>query len=425
MFPPFIFRFQHFMHANVSCSTAVPVVHAGLFDHSLPAYRLQWSVIVPVCNEADHLADTLDALRQQTDNAGQSIDPQQYEVLVLLNNCTDASPQIAAQYQKKHPTFRLHLATIQLPPECANVGTARRLLMDEACQRLLTTTGPGGIIASTDGDTTVAPDWLWQIEQEISRGCDAVGGRILTRAGAGSDPAIRQWHLRDVTYRTLVAQAEALLDPCPHDPWPRHFQHFGANLALTCQAYQRAGGLPAVPHLEDEALYRALLRVDARVRQSPAVRVFTSTRTQGRVAIGFSEQLRYWDKMNQNGCGQVVEPATAIIRKIRARRQLRACWQQPISLSNSALCAVAKALSLDPRWLISQLTECRYFGQLWERVEQQIADTNCGNCKPEPITDAIARLRAFLRQPEAMLMHSVSGEQIESVGRLALVAEVR
>ncbi len=397
-----------------------------LFNQIPPTPVLRISVVVPVCNEADHLSATLDALRDQTNTVGQPLDNRTYEVLLLLNNCTDASATVASWYQHQHPAFWLHIADIRLPPKQANVGTARRLLMDEACRRLLTVAGPDGIIASTDGDTTVAADWLWQIEQEISRGADAVGGRILTHTNANPSDPIRRWHLRNVTYRCLLAQAEAAIDPCPHDPWPRHFQHFGASLAVTCRAYLQAGRLPAVPYLEDEALYQALLRVDARVRQSPAVRVFTSARTNGRVTVGFSEQLRYWGNLNQTGCEQVVEPAQAMIVKLRARRRLRQYWNVPACAFTADLHRVAADLHLTPRWLTDRLAEYRYFGAVWEQIEQQLLTNNwLADWKPQPITEAIAELRDFLRHeplrheplpyPETDVTPLVSAKQIEPV----------
>ena len=62
----------------------------------------------------------------------------------------------------------------------------------------------------------------------------------------------------DVGYRLLRSQLESLLDPDPADPWPRHYQMFGASLALTAEIYERVGGLPVLPSLEDVALYRTL-----------------------------------------------------------------------------------------------------------------------------------------------------------------------
>ncbi|WP_240543638.1 glycosyltransferase family 2 protein [Spirosoma foliorum] len=354
------------------------------------------AVVIPARNEANYLVYALDALRTQRQLDDRPMPVNRYEVLVLLNNCTDHSLTIAERYQQQYPTFPLRIANIQLPSEKANVGTARRLLMDEACKRLLSVNNPPGIIASTDADTQVDTYWIAQIRAEISKGCEAVGGRILTQPDTNP---VRINHLRDVTYRMLISQLEAYLDPSPSDPWPRHFQHFGASIALTCSAYQRVGGLPKVACLEDEALYKALLRTDIRVRKSPQVRVTTSTRMQGRVEVGFSEQLRYWEAMNQARKCQLAESAGAIIRRIQNRHDLRKLWQRrAIELPTTKLDGVAANLLVDTDWLQQQVVQSCYFGQLWERVEEQMAKGKWPSLWPlVPITTAIHDLRLFLR----------------------------
>lgn len=352
---------------------------------------------MPARNEADHLEQALNALRHQRKVDGTPISGRTYEVLVLLNNCTDQSVAIAQRYQQRYPAFPLRIATIQLPPEKANVGTARRLLMDEAYRRLLQVGRPHGIIASTDSDTIVDSYWIDQIQAEISKGCEVVGGRILTRPDGNP---VRINHLRDVMYRMLKARLEAHLDPISFDPWPRHFQHFGASLALTCAAYKRVGGLPNVPHLEDEALYTALVRTDTRIRKSPHVRVTTSTRMQGRVAVGFSEQLRYWESLNQASQCQLVEAPGAIVQRLRNRNRLRVIWQnhrsEPVWVE---LQTIASELLIDPDWLQHQLSQAGYFGQLWERVEKQMAAGEWATrWQPVPIAVAISELRVYLRE---------------------------
>lgn len=380
--------------SNSPCNDTI--ASHSLFSAIAPSSALQISVIVPVRDEADQLIQTLDALRRQVDADEQPIRPGCYEVLLLANNCTDGSYELAERYQLRHPTFPLRTAQIQLPPRQANIGTARRLLMDAACDRLLSVGRPNGIIASTDGDTVVDSQWLYHIMTEVTNGCDAVAGRILAQDGNG--PA-RLFHLRDVTYRQLIAQAESLLDPSTHDPWPRHFQHFGASLAVTCRAYLRAGRLPDVPHLEDEALYRALLRTDAKVRKSPQVKVFTSTRLRGRVAVGFSEQLRYWTQMHDDQRVQLAEPPNALVIKFCNRHRLRLLWQQRHTVVlTPALTTVARELGISADWLRQQLPVCEYFGQLWEKVEVRIAhEHGPDRWPPVPITEAIQELRAYLR----------------------------
>lgn len=383
------------MSVTFAANSAHVSHHPFLFDHTPPSSSLTVSIVVPVRNEAHHLPQTLDALRQQQSADGQPLPRGQYEVLMLINNCSDQSMAVARRYQRQFPLFPLHLAEINLPVEKANIGTVRRLLMDEAYRRLMSAGKPLGIIASTDGDTIVDTHWVYYTIQEIARGNDAVSGRILTRPDGNP---VRLNHLRDVTYRTLVAQVEALLDPHDHDPWPRHFQHFGASLAVTCRMYHKAGRLPNVPHLEDEAFYQALLRTDARVRKSTRVKVVTSTRLQGRVAVGFSEQLRYWTTQNQLNHCQVAEPAEAVIIRLRNRHRLRQCWQSRRLNPNDSLRLSAIELGLDHGWLAYELKENKYFGQLWEKVNSRLMAGHWASRWPSiPITEAIQGLRDFLR----------------------------
>ncbi len=385
------------MQLSTACQPVFSSHQSHLFGQISPNPALLISVIIPARNEASNLERSLHALRNQQQAEGLAFPTGVYEVLLLLNNCTDESEAVARNYQQRYPDFPLRIASIQLPAKMANVGTVRRLLMNEAYQRLIEVNKPNGIIASTDADTVVDQQWLYHILQETDSGCEAVGGRILTRPDGNP---VRLNYLRDVTYRMLVAQSEAQIDPQPYDPWPRHFQHFGASLALTCAAYKRVGGLPDVPHLEDEALYRALLRTDTRIRQSPNVRVTTSTRMQGQATIGFSEQLRYWATMNRAKKCQLAEPAEAVIRRLRNRSRLRLSWQKRFNNPQevNSLALTATELMIDADWLRNELVTNRYFGQLWENVEAKMATSQWGTAWPlVPITDAIDELRVFLR----------------------------
>ena len=272
-----------------------------------PYPELTYSVVIPAKDEAENLPATLAALAGQVDLQGQPLPARSYEVIVLANNCHDATAQVARQLGQAYPQLVLHVVEWTLPPADAHVGKARRLLMDEAARYLRAVGRRQGIIASTDADTRVAPTWLANIGVEIAAGADAVGGRILTDVECNTAYPVRRFHLRDAACGLLAVRLEHQLDPALADPWPWHHQHFGASLALTAAAYEQVGGLPAVPFLEDEALYQALCRHDLRVRHSPAVRVVTSHRRDGRVGVGLSWQLRQWATLSQ----QLQEPTVA------------------------------------------------------------------------------------------------------------------
>jgi hypothetical protein len=292
---------------SVSESLSLPPLRAGCV----------FSVVVPVRDEEASLPATLAALAAQRDAIGWPLDPDLYEVIVLINNTTDRSAEIARAVGSANPRLALHVVEIDLPEDGAHVGRARRLLMDTAALRL----PADGVIATTDADTVVAPDWVAMTLAEFAAGADAVTGRILVDpAGFAEQPAAaRLIHLRDVTYRSLVTELEARLDPDPFDPWPRHFQHFGPSIAVTVDAYRRAGGMPPLPSLEDVAFYDALRRIGARIRHSPAVRVVTSARPEGRTGFGFAVQLRLWAEMAARNEPFMVESLPAILARIDGR----------------------------------------------------------------------------------------------------------
>ncbi|HEX8503886.1 MAG TPA: glycosyltransferase [Hymenobacter sp.] len=337
---------------------------ATLLHRQLPPPRpeLGMSVIIPAKNEAAKLPATLAALAAQTDLVGRPLPPGSFEVIVLANNCTDATAAVARQQAQLLPNLVVHVAEIRLPAAKAHVGRARRLLMDEAAARLEAVGCRAGIIASTDADTRVAPHWLAAIQAEILAGADAVGGRIFTEMSGPALLPLRRIQVRDAAYRLLCARLEGLLDPNQMDPWPRHHQHFGASLALTVRAYRRVGGLPEVRFLEDEALCQALLRHDLAVRHSPTVQVLTSARRQGRVEVGLSWQLREWLLLSRQQREPLVDSPAQLATLWQLRRQLRAYWGGHLGRQHKVLAA---RLRLPAPVLLSKVRRSATFGQLW------------------------------------------------------------
>lgn len=369
---------------NVDCLKAIaaPSIHWLPKDKTQslvqtpPHPQCRMCVIIPVRNESETLKNTLTAFAHQLDLEGLPLDPKYYEIIVLANNCEDDSVTIAAQFAQNHPHLMFHIVEKTLPAQDAHIGWVRKLLMDEAYSRLMSLGCDRGVIASTDGDTCIAPNWIAATSQEIANGADAVGGRIVTnrRDRAALAPYTRACHLREVGYRFLVAELEAHLDPDPCDRLPRHFQHYGASLAVTAEMYGRAGGMPLVTTSEDVALYRALMRIDARIRHSPFVRVITSARQVGRAQQGLADQLSQWTAMGAEKQPFLVESATAITTRLYARRELRSLWQRTLdsyepTLNDVALSASRLGISGD--WLLSQLAQTQFFGELLEQMEHR------------------------------------------------------
>ncbi len=286
--------------------------------------RCRAVVALPARNEEASLAATLDALAAQVDSAGEPLALRSFEILALLNNCTDRSAAVVRSWQHEHPEVVLHCCERELPKEVAHIGEVRRLLMNTACHRLSACRETCAIL-STDSDSYAAPDWIAQTLLAIEKGADAVGGAIcLIRNDHESLPAtVQRAYRNDRRYQLLVAEMEDLFDPQPGDAWPRHLEHFGASLACTPEVYQRAGGMPSTAELEDVAFVDRLRRVDARLRHEPAVVVYTSARLSGRIATGLAGQLRRWQEMAEVGREHRVLSASWLRHRFQTLRSLR------------------------------------------------------------------------------------------------------
>jgi glycosyltransferase involved in cell wall biosynthesis len=396
-------------------STNPPIFKHLFLNIPAPSTSMKVCVIVPVRNEADGLENTLDALRLQKDANGEVLSFSLYEVLILFNNCTDDSYQIGLDYAQKHTDFNLRIEKITLPKTLANIGTVRRLLMDEAYRRLMLINNKTGIIASTDGDTVVDAKWISSIVSEISKGIDAVGGRILTENVKCKS---RIYHLKDVAYRCLLSQIESMIDPRPYDPFPHHFQYFGANMAVTCKMYHQAGRLPNVPFLEDLAFHKALQHQDAKIRRSFDVKVYTSTRTDGRVEVGFSEQLNKWKNEDASNIPQMVEAVEPMIMMFMIRKRLRSCWlnyRENQILSQQDLQVISTRLRVSTVWLELQIKQTPYFGVLWANVEQQRASL-VNHKKPlQSINMAIKQLRFLVKHYKPIVSQTSPNDTYQSV----------
>lgn len=305
--------------------------HIALGPPLVPGYPnpgCQTTVIIPARNEEAILPRTLDALRRQVDLRGQPLDPASFEVILLLNNCTDRSEEVAECYRSAHPEFPLHVAARTFSRHKAHVGTARRMLMDTAYSRLQRSTYLPAAILSTDADTVVAPDWIARNLQALAEGADVVGGVIHLMpedldALRLHDHGTFLFYQRDREFHRLAAHLESFLDPDPADPWPRHLEHFGASLACTPAIYALSGGLPPIQHLEDVAFIDALRKVGARIRHCPQVHIFTSARLRGRAQVGLSGQLREWHQMSLNGDEHILDSAEWVEHRFRSVAALR------------------------------------------------------------------------------------------------------
>jgi glycosyltransferase involved in cell wall biosynthesis len=104
--------------------------------------RPRFSIVVPAYNEASYLGPTLQALQQQ-DFRGP------YEIIVVDNDSTDGTGEIAASY-----------GVTVVPETARGVCQARQRGTIEA---------RGEIVVSTDADTVQPRDWLTRIDSQFRR----------------------------------------------------------------------------------------------------------------------------------------------------------------------------------------------------------------------------------------------------------------
>ena len=242
---------------------------------SPPNPALRACVVVPARDEEDLIASCLEALATQ-----ERVAHQEYEVLLVLDRCADETEERAREISAVHPSLNLHF--LDGPGE--GPGPARRVGMDAACARLLRVGRPQGLIACTDADTVVAPDWLAAQLRAVAEGARAIGGRIELADDGSLPEHVRRRHAEEGRRRH-----EHLPSSLPGEA--QHWQFSGASMTLTAAVYTQVGGLEPLTALEDEHLEKALRLHAVPIHRLLSVRVTTSPRLVGRATRGLSNDL--------------------------------------------------------------------------------------------------------------------------------------
>jgi GT2 family glycosyltransferase len=321
---------------------------------SIPELSRDGGVIVaiPVRNEEARIGDCLAALARQT------VAPA--EILLLLNNCTDRTAEIAHAHAALQT--RICVVECQLHGASANAGEARRLALAAAAKRA----GTRGVIITTDADCQADADWIRKNLRDMTAGADVVCGmaRILPDPGHAVSGGLHFDLAREGMYARLLDEIAALADPDPADPWPRHQQHSGASIAMTAAILRAAGGAPRVAAGEDRALIERFRLVDAKIRHAPDIEVAVSGRLEGRAQGGMAEALRRRALNLDEETDAALEPAVDAYRRVLARARLRAVrdeWQGAESLARDLLI---------PQAVMGSALRAGTFGAAWAMVER-------------------------------------------------------
>ena len=308
-------------------------------------------VAIPARDEAVTIGGCLTALSRQTWHPT--------AVVLLLNNCIDATERIASSIDLP---FHLEILSVSLPAAYANAGTARRLAMDHAAKMA----GETGIVMTTDADAVVPPEWVALNMRALNRGADVVCGRALIDP---QDATAIPDHLHaddalECQYGDLLDAMAETLCPDPADPWPRHTEASGASLAMSVVAFLDAGGVPHVLTGEDRALVAALRRRDARIRHDPALQVVVSGRTVGRAMGGMADAIRRRMVRQDEFTDACLEPPGDAFRRADFQRRLRWAWS-----GFSGELNLAADLHL-PSAVLDRHLQAPFFGFLWDEIER-------------------------------------------------------
>ncbi|MGL5837131.1 MAG: glycosyltransferase [Sphingorhabdus sp.] len=329
-------------------------------------------IAVPARNECDLISSCLRAL----DIASATVKQCSVAIVVLVNNSSDKTAQIARRFAARHA--RLFVEETWFDPAVAHAGTARKKAMDRAA----VLAGHDGILMTTDADSEVSPDWIAANLVELSQGVDAVAGTIAFKPHHRLKllPMLmarkQEWELAG-----LQARLATLLDPLPYDPWPTHIWEWGASLAITTEAYRAIGGLPCVPIAEDRALATALFRNDRKLRHSHAPIVHTSPRLAGRAPMGFADLLRDYCSISDTCCDAALEPTRDLARRLSMRHAARKAHNRHEPFGKSWLQIEASDRRLTrkrvfPQRLDAEITIAKTLIARLEEAERRPADNS-------------------------------------------------
>lgn len=359
-------------------------------------------VAIPARNEVDRIRRCLAALAVQRDRFGAAVEPGAFELLLLVNNSTDRTAEVAREAAAELP-YPFEILVTSLTHD-ATAGGARRRAMQEAAARLRDGGGEG-ILLTTDADSIVGHSWFADNLAHIEAGADCVAGYI------DAEPAeilshgpifLARGRLED-TYLRLVAEIYARCDPRAHDPWPNHRVSSGASLAVKLSAYEAVGGMPGKALGEDGAFTALLDQRGFKVRHALDVTVVTSCRLDGRATGGAADTMRHRRDVPDATCDEDLEPASATLRRAVFRGVLRRAHRL-----HDLPGALTRIFGTD----VPKLDRCETFADIWAQVEARHPDLRSRRLlRPSDLSRQIAAARFILRH--LRLDHQAKGAPVD------------
>jgi glycosyltransferase involved in cell wall biosynthesis len=195
------------------------------------------SVIIPTLNEEEQLEGCLTSLNNQT------LDRDEFEIIVVDGNSTDRTRTIAQQHADK-----------VVMQERSGIGGARKNGVEAAC---------GDLLVFTDADTLHPSNWLELIRDNLGTGgYDVCTGPILFYEQTLRSELLSLWRKQYNIFHLF-----------------NFYWLIGSNMAMTRTSYDQINGHRSISLLEDYDLsVRMFKEKDIRCRYDTRQEVYTSAR---------------------------------------------------------------------------------------------------------------------------------------------------
>lgn len=198
----------------------------------IPPLDTTFSIIIPVRNEANTLANLIEDLNKQTYN------PSLFEVIIVDDSSTDTTATIAESYIGN---TLFNLIVIRLPTD-PRVSSPKKRAIETAIKR-----AEGNVILTTDGDCRVGIGWLAAFADMFH----STNAKIISGPVTFVTEQTMTDHLQTVEFSSLIGSGASAIEA----GYPSLCN--GANLAYDRQTFFEVGGFEGNAHIasgDDEFL---------------------------------------------------------------------------------------------------------------------------------------------------------------------------
>jgi len=252
------------MQAYLEIQDPTYVQELGAFNKNLKPMSEQCRVIVsiPARFEEKNLFNLLEQYSKQIDEHGQPLDPNLFEIDIIINRkegeSPDRSQEVISEWQATHPEYKVNAIDIEFAKEKANVGIARKYITDLSLLRATSrpmATGPL-YVESEDADlfsvnqrtiATIIKEFDEHPHLDVLAGIQDRRPDILQK----NDMLFfqqRLWHFMEMAMRKKKYRSDTFEQAS--FSWNR-IMSCGWNTAYTAESYAQIGGYESAVVGED------------------------------------------------------------------------------------------------------------------------------------------------------------------------------